>query len=367
MKPKTLKCPHCDHDFTIADPEYDKIASQIRTIEFNQDVADATSQIIAQQRREHEFAIESLTSKHEAALQARMLEFKDAQAKLLKQIDDQKTKTNMLIERHRLELELKDEQINMYRDFKARQSVKTLGESLEQYCFAEFNKYRMLAFPDAYFEKDNDIKHGNKGDFIFRDYDDGLEYLSIMFEMKNEFDTTKTKHKNEDFFKKLDNDRKDKNCEYAVLVSTLESDNDFYNQGIVDVSHIYPKMYVIRPQFFIAFIGLLRNAAKNSLSYQRELLELKNQQIDIFNFENNLDNFKSSFSHNYDMSSKRFSDALLEIDKIIDYLERLKDDITIADNNIRIAKEKLDNLSIKKLAKNSPDIKNKICEKETDI
>lgn len=360
---RQLKCPHCDHDFMIADSEYDKIASQIRTAEFKQDVADATSQIIAQQKREHEFAIESLTSKHAATLQARMLEFKDAQTKLLKQIDDQKTKMNMLIERHRLELELKDEQINMYRDFKAKQSVKMLGESLEQYCLTEFNKYRMLAFPGAYFEKDNDIKHGNKGDFIFRDYDDGFEYLSIMFEMKNEADTTKTKHKNEDFFKKLDSDRKDKNCEYAVLVSTLESDNEFYNQGIVDVSHIYPKMYVIRPQFFIAFIGLLRNTARNSLIYQRELLELKNQQIDIFNFENNLDQFKLSFTHNYDMSTKRFNDSVLEIDKIIDYLEKLKDNIIMADNNMRIAKEKLDGLSIKKLAKDSPDIKNMMCEK----
>ena len=263
-----------------------------------------------------------------------------------------------LVEQHRGELRLRDEEIERLKDFKARQSTKMVGESLEQHCQNQFNSIRMTAFPNAYFEKDNDARSGSKGDFIFRESsDDGTEFISIMFEMKNEMDTTATKHKNEDFFKELDKDRKEKNCEYAVLVSLLEADNELYNNGIVDVSYKYEKMYVIRPQFFIPMITLLRNAALNSLKYQRELQIVKNQQVDILHFEENMESFKNAFGRNYELASRKFEDAINEIDKSIRQLEKVKEALTSSERNLRLANDKAQDLSIKKLTKNAPTVK----------
>ncbi len=263
-----------------------------------------------------------------------------------------------LVEQHRGELRLRDEEIERLKDFKARQSTKMVGESLEQHCQNQFNSIRMTAFPNAYFEKDNDARTGSKGDFIFRESsDDGTEFISIMFEMKNEMDTTATKHKNEDFFKELDKDRKEKNCEYAVLVSLLEADNELYNNGIVDVSYKYEKMYVIRPQFFIPMITLLRNAALNSLKYQRELQIVKNQQVDILHFEENMESFKNAFGRNYELASRKFEDAINEIDKSIRQLEKVKEALTSSERNLRLANDKAQDLSIKKLTKNAPTVK----------
>ena len=258
---------------------------------------------------------------------------------------------------HESEMKLKDEQIAYYRDFKAKQSTKMIGESLEQHCLNTFNQIRMTAFPNAYFEKDNDARTGSKGDFIFRESQDGTEFLSIMFEMKNEGDETATKHKNEDFFKELDKDRREKGCEYAVLVTMLEADNEFYNTGIVDVSYKYPKMYVIRPQFFITLITLLRNAALNSLKYQQELQVVRNQQIDLTNFEANMQAFKDDFGRNYRLASERFATAIEEIDKTIDHLNKTKQALLASDNNLRIANKKASQLTVKRLTKNAPSIR----------
>lgn len=255
------------------------------------------------------------------------------------------------------QLKEKDEQIDYYKDFKARQSTKMVGESLEQHCLTQFNSLRMTAFPTAYFEKDNDAKSGSKGDFIFRESVEGTEFISIMFEMKNEMDETATKHKNEDFFKELDKDRREKKCEYAVLVSLLEMDNELYNNGIVDVSYRYEKMYVIRPQFFIPMITLLRNAALNSLKYRQELEAAKNQQLDIANFEENMNAFKQGFGRNYEIASKKFKTAIDEIDKTITHLQKTKDALLSSENQLRLANNKAEDLSIKKLTKNAPSVR----------
>ena len=263
-----------------------------------------------------------------------------------------------LEERHADKVHELEEQVAYYKDFKARQSTKMVGESLEQYCYNQFNMIRMGAFPRAYFEKDNDASSGNKGDFIFREAsEDGLEFISIMFEMKNEMDETATKHKNEDFLPKLDKDRKTKKCEYAVLVSLLEADNDYYNNGIVDVSYKYEKMYVIRPQFMVPLITLLRNSALKSLEYRRELEIIRNQQIDITNFESNIATFKEGFARNYRLASERFKDAIEEIDKSIDHLQKIKKNLLGSENNLRLANDKAEDLTIKKLTKGAPAVK----------
>ena len=262
-------------------------------------------------------------------------------------------KENSLKESYEEKLKLKDEQIAYYKDFKAKQSTKMIGESLEVHCNNEFNKLRPL-FPRSYFEKDNDCKNGSKGDFIFRDYDDeGTEVTSIMFEMKNEADKTASKHKNEDFFKELDKDRKEKNCEYAVLVSMLEIDNDYYNEGIVDVSYKYPKMYVIRPQFFIPIITLIRGMGLNTLEYKKEIALLQRENIDISHFEENMNSFKESFGRNYRLASDKFKKAIDEIDKTIEHLQKTKEALLSSDKNLRIANDKAEGLSIKKLTSNS--------------
>ena len=258
-------------------------------------------------------------------------------------------------------LKAKQEEVDFYKDFKARQSTKLVGESLEVHCATEFNKLRPL-FPNAYFDKDNEIsKSGSKGDFIFRDYDeDKTEIVSIMFEMKNENDTTATKHKNEDFLKELDKDRNEKNCEYAVLVSMLEPDSELYNGGIVDVSYKYPKMYVVRPQFFIPIITLIRNGALNALSYKKELEIARNQDIDLSHFEENMNDFKDAFGRNYRIASEKFKTAIEEIDKTIDHLENTKKALMSSENNLRLANNKAqEDLTIKKLTKNAPSIAEK--------
>lgn len=257
-----------------------------------------------------------------------------------------------------LELKAKDEAIAFYKDFKAKQSTKMVGESLEQHCEIEFNRLRMTAFPRAEFGKDNDAKTGSKGDYIYREYDEnGVEILSIMFEMKNENDETATKKKNEHFFKELDKDRHEKQCEYAILVSLLEADNELYNTGIVDVSYQYPKMYVVRPQFFIPIITLLRNAALNSLQYKQELALMRDQHIDITHFEEDLETFKKGFARNYELASKKFQSAIDEIDKTIKSLEKTKAALLSSENNLRLANNKAEDLTVKKLVKNNPTMK----------
>ena len=251
--------------------------------------------------------------------------------------------------------------VEQYKDFKVRLSTKMIGESLEQHCSYEFNRNRMGMFPHAYFEKDNDARSGSKGDFIFRDYDeDGTEIISIMFEMKNENETTSTKHKNEDFFKELDKDRKEKGCEYAVLCTMLEADSDLYNEGIVDVSYKYPKMYVIRPQFFIPIITLLRNASMNALDYKKQLMVEKNNNLDLSNFEDNMNKFKEAFGKNYATASKKFSDAIDEIDKSISHLQKIKEALTSSDRQLRLANDKAQDLTIRKLTKNAPSVQQKL-------
>ena len=257
------------------------------------------------------------------------------------------------------EIKEANEMVDFYKDLKIKMSTKMLGENLEQHCANEFNKNRMGTFPNAYFEKDNDASNGSKGDFIFKDFDGQTEIISIMFEMKNEADATSSKHKNEDFFKELDKDRREKNCEYAILVSTLEKDNDLYNEGIVDVSYRYPKMYVIRPQFFIPIITLLRNAALNSLDYKKQLLIEKNNNLDVTHFEENMENFKTSFGRNFELASKKFDTAIEEIDKTIDHLNKVKDALLSSNKNLRIANDKAQDLTIKKLTKNAPSLADK--------
>ena len=272
-----------------------------------------------------------------------------------------------LTERYEMQIRDRDEAIERLRDMKARLSTKMLGETLEQHCEVTFNQIRATAFPNAYFEKDTDARTGSKGDYIFRDFDasdpaNPIEIVSIMFEMKNEADTTATKKRNEDFFKELDKDRSEKGCEYAVLVSLLESDSELYNTGIVDVSHRYPKMYVIRPQFFLPMITLLRNAALNSLRYRQELALVKAQNIDITNFEAELEGFKDAFAKNYDLAARRFQTAIDEIDKSIDHLQKTKDALLGADRNLRLANDKAQNVTIKRLTRGNPTMKAKFDE-----
>lgn len=267
-----------------------------------------------------------------------------------------KTELELLKDAHGKELRDKDELIGYYKDLKSKMSTKMVGETLEQHCATEFNRLRAAAFPEAYFEKDNDARSGSKGDFIFRDYSDGVEYISIMFEMKNENDTTATKHRNEDFFKELDKDRNEKGCEYAVLVSMLEAESELYNEGIVDVSYRYPKMYVIRPQFFIALISLLRNASRNALEYKKQLAVARNQNLDIRNFESNLLDFQERFGNNYRIASEKFQTAIDEIDKTIDHLQKVKEGLLGSERQLRLANDKAQDLTVKKLTRNCPSV-----------
>lgn len=310
--------------------------------------------------------IEQVAYQKELAVSAEQLKGQSAISEKEKEIFAIQFKSENLVSAHELKIRLledsykdklseKDEQITFYKDFKAKQSTKMLGETLEQHCELSFNQVRHVGFPIAYFGKDNDARSGSKGDFIFKDFtENGTELISIMFEMKNEADETATKKKNEDFFKELDKDRNEKNCEYAVLVSMLEKDNDYYNSGIVDVSHKYPKMYVIRPQFFIPMITLLRNAAKNSAQYKEQLAEIQNQNIDISNFENEMFAFKDSFGKNVLWASERFSDAIKNIDDTIKLLTKMRENLTLSEKHLNTANNKAQDLTIKKLTKGNP-------------
>lgn len=276
-------------------------------------------------------------------------------------------KEQSLKDQYEEKLRFKDEEIARYKDFKAKLSTKMVGESLEQHCEIEFNKLRATGFQRAYFEKDNDAKTGSKGDYIYRESDpEGGEFISIMFEMKNEMDSTSTKKKNEDFLKELDKDRKEKKCEYAVLVSLLEPENELYNSGIVDMSHRYPKMYVIRPQFFIPIITLLRNASLNSLEYRKELAVIKAQNIDVSNFEAQMNDFKEKFAKNYELASRKFKTAIEEIDKTIDHLQKTKEALLSSENNLRLANNKAEDLTIKRLTRNNPTMEAKFAELKSE-
>lgn len=302
-------------------------------------------------------AVSEAVQEKEKELSKKVTEITELKSQLSNKETEHELKEQSLQKQYEDRLKLKDEQIEYYKDFKARQSTKMIGESLEQHCLTQFNSLRMTAFPAAYFEKDNDARTGSKGDFIFREEADGVEFISIMFEMKNEMDETATKHKNEDFLKELDKDRREKKCEYAVLVSLLEIDNELYNNGIVDVSYKYDKMYVIRPQFFIPMITLLRNAALHSLKYRQELEVVKHQQVDILHFEENMNAFKEGFARNYRIASDKFKTAIEEIDKTITHLQKTKEALLSSENNLRLANNKAEDLSIKRLTKNAPTVK----------
>lgn len=313
---------------------------------------------LAASETEKQLAVARAVEQKNEELSQKTTEIAGLKGELKSKETESELQEKSLKEQYEEKLRLKDEQIEYYKDFKARQSTKMVGESLEQHCLTQFNAIRMTAFPHAYFEKDNDARTGSKGDFIYRECaEDGTEFISIMFEMKNEADTTATKHKNEDFFRELDKDRTEKGCEYAVLVSLLEIDSEFYNNGIVDVSYRYPKMYVIRPQFFIPMITLLRNAAQNALRYRQELQTVRSQQIDISHFEENMNQFKEGFGRNFRLASERYDKAINEIDKTIDLLNKIKDDLDVSKKNLRLANDKAENLSIKRLTKNAPSVR----------
>lgn len=385
-----IKCPHCGEVFAVSESGYEEILRSVRTEELEREVKSRAEAIeresdgrlklleaeknaeLQRYTREYETKIRELEHSLELSAANSALNIKSATEEKEKRIielegrlkaDEYKhsVDTKALEERHAAALREKDEQIEYYRDFKARMSTKMIGESLERHCEDEFNRLRATAFPNAYFEKDNSVSaSGSKGDFIFRDFtDDGLEYVSVMFEMKNESDTTSTKKKNEDFFRELDKDRREKGCEYAVLVSLLEPESELYNGGIVDVSYRYEKMYVIRPQFFIPLITLLRNAAKNSVAYKQELAMIREQNIDVSNFEAAMEDFKEKFSRNYRLASEKFQTAIKEIDNSIAHLQKIKDALISSENNLRLANDKAEDLTIKKLTRNNPTMKAK--------
>lgn len=384
-----IKCPKCGEVFQVDKSGYAEILAQVRTAEFDREISEKErslkserEQAVKQARLEEEVRakdtladkdreilelrhqLESLKTQQKLAVREAVSEIERERDSLNSELEIQKQKhineENTLKEKYEMQLNLKEEEVQRYKDFKLRLSTKMVGESLEQHCENEFNRLRMTAFPTAYFEKDNDDSKGSKGDYIFREFDaDGNEIISIMFEMKNEQDSTSTKKKNEDFFKKLDKDRNTKNCEYAVLVSMLEPESELYNTGIVDVSYQYKKMYVIRPQFFIPIITLLRNAAMNSMEYKRELAIIKNQEIDITNFEENMENFKTGFSRNFRLASDKFQKAIEEIDKTIDHLQKTKNALLSSENNLRLANDKAQDLTIKKLTRGNPTMKAK--------
>ena len=312
--------------------------------------------------QEKQIAVLEAVSEKDKELSEKQQQLTVLEGKLQSQDNESRIREQSLRSQYENILKFKEEEIAHYKDLKSRMSTKMVGETLEQHCEIEFNKLRATGFQNAYFEKDNDARSGSKGDYIFRESSEGVEFISIMFEMKNEMETTATKKKNEDFFKELDKDRREKNCEYAVLVSLLEPENELYNSGIVDVSHRYPKMYVIRPQFFIPMITLLRNAALNSLHYQQELAVIRNQNIDITHFEEDMNKFKDSFARNYRLASEKFHKAIEEIDKTIDHLQKTKDALLSSENNLRLANNKAEELSIKKLTKNNPTMTAKFAE-----
>lgn len=414
-----IKCPNCGEVFTVNESQYSELLSQVRTAEFDKEIHARIEQALALEKQKAQNEQQQMLSQKESEIQelkATISNF-ESQKELIKkdteqalseklinkdkellglrsQLDRMKLEhqnelqaslTNIEKERDQIQnqlllqekeselslasvkqnyeaqLKAANEQVEFYKNFKAQQSTKAIGESLEHYAESEFNKVCSFAFPNAYFEKDNQVSaRGSKGDFIFREEDEnGVEIISIMFEMKNEADGTEKKHKNADFYKELDKDRREKKCEYAVLVSMLEADNDYFNTGIVDVSHEYEKMYVVRPQFFIQLIGLLRNAALNSLKYKQELALVREQNIDITHFEDDLETFKVAFAKNYNSASKNFNKAIEEIDKAIKRMEAVKQALQTSDNQLRLANNKLDDVSVKKLTRKNPTMKAK--------
>jgi len=348
-------CPHCDKAFKIDEAGYADILKQIRNKEFDKEMHEK----LAAAEKDKESALSLVEAENETK-RLKLVADKDVVIAELKSKIEKSELQKQLSEsdlRKSLEDQIKDRdnQIERLKDLKLQLSTKMLGETLEQHCEVEFNRIRATAFPKAYFEKDNDAKSGSKGDYIFRDKDEAEnEIVSIMFEMKNEGDDTKTKKKNEDFLKELDKDRTEKGCEYAVLVSMLEPESELYNVGIVDVSHKYPKMYVVRPQFFIQIITLLRNAALNAMEYKAELALVRAQNVDVTNFEEKLDEFQTGFARNYDLATKKFQTAIDEIDKSIEHLQKTKDALLGTNNNLRLANDKAQDISIKKLTRGNP-------------
>ncbi len=380
-----IKCPKCGTTFKVDDASYADILSQVRGAEFENELHSRLEASKKQANADKELAlakseaeIEQLKAKLKAAETEKELAITKALAPVEKERDqlanDLKSKTNeaqlretSIVAQYKGALKLKDDEIQQLKDMKAKLSTKMIGETLEQHCQNSFNQIRMAAFPNAYFEKDNDARTGSKGDYIFRECDEaGNEIISIMFEMKNENETTATKHKNEDFFKELDKDRKEKKCEYAVLVSLLEADSELYNAGIVDVSYKYEKMYVIRPQFFIPIITLLRNAALNSMKYKKELVTVRNQDIDISNFENDMNEWKASWANTMKNAGKKHLEAIEQINKAIKDLEKTRDALMMSDKHLAIAEGKLDDLSIKRLTRGNPTMRAKFEELEKD-
>ena len=363
---KELKCPKCGNVFQVDESDYADIANQVKNAEFLAEVERRMQEVekLNQMQKETELGkkdteIARLQEQLKSIAQTKQLEFARQLAAKETEISQLKAKELSLKESFNLQLKQKEELIDYYKDMKIRLSTKMVGETLEQHCSTQFNTTIRTLLPKAYFEKDNDISEGSKGDFIFRDYDDEFEYVSIMFEMKNENDTTATKHKNEDFLKKLDEDRRKKNCEYAVLVSLLEPDNETYNTGIVDMSHHYEKMYVIRPQFFIPIITLLVQASKKSLEYKRQLALAQSKEVDVTNFENKLNEFKKKFGDHYDAASRKFDDAIRQIDETIAKLQKVKDSLLGSDRNLRLANQDAEELTIRKLTYMNPTMKEK--------
>ncbi|AZQ41905.1 DUF2130 domain-containing protein [Streptococcus periodonticum] len=414
-----IKCPNCGEVFTVNESQYSELLAQVRTTEFDKEIHTRIEQALALEKQkaqneqqqalsqkeseiqelkatisnfesqkelikkdteqalsgklsdkekelvELQAQIDRLRLEHQNELQASLTNIEkerdQIQNQLLLQEKENELSLASVKQNYEAQLKAANEQVEFYKNFKAQQSTKAIGESLEHYAESEFNKVRSFAFPNAYFEKDNQVSaRGSKGDFIFRECDEnGVEIISIMFEMKNEADGTEKKHKNADFYKELDKDRREKKCEYAVLVSMLEADNDYFNTGIVDVSHEYEKMYVVRPQFFIQLIGLLRNAALNSLKYKQELALVREQNIDITHFEDDLETFKVAFAKNYNSASKNFNKAIEEIDKAIKRMEAVKQALQTSDNQLRLANNKLDDVSVKKLTRKNPTMKAK--------
>lgn len=402
-----LKCPKCGTTFKVDDTSYADILNQVRNHEFEAELEKRLEQSLRSEKQSHQAEIAELKAKFEQAsteLKAKLAQNKtELEAKLAQSKTEQElavaratapiererdslknslvaaqneAKLNLetansraklseaaLITKYESALKLKEEENERLKDLKSKLSTKMVGETLEQHCQTEFNRIRTAAFPHAYFEKDNDARTGSKGDYIFRELDEAdNEIVSIMFEMKNENETTATKHKNEDFFKELDKDRREKNCEYAILVSLLESDSELYNTGIVDVSYRYEKMYVIRPQFFIPIITLLRNAALSSLQYKQELAVVRSQNIDITHFEENMEKFKVGFARNYDLASRKFKTAIDEIDKTINSLQKTKDALLSSENNLRLANNKAEELTIKRLTRGNPTMAQKFAD-----
>ena len=371
-----IKCPKCGEVFTVDETGYAAIVKQIRDKEFRKDLEEYKERLEESHEKDKEMVRVKAVSEYKDALAEKDAEIarlkadlgsskKDLELAVEKAVSKEekkgreketKLKEQLFAQKNEYEglLRDKEREVEYYKDLKLRMSTKMVGETLERHCETEFNKIRMAAFPNAYFEKDNDARTGSKGDFIFREEQDGVEFVSIMFEMKNENDTTATKHRNEDFFKELDKDRREKGCEYAVLVSMLEADSELYNSGIVNVSYKYPKMYVIRPQFFIPIISLIRDAGLKSIEYQKQLAEVKNQNVDIMHFEEDLKTFKDAFARNYELASRKFMTAIEEIDKTIDHLQKTKEALLSSENNLRLANNKAEDLTVKKLVKNNP-------------